>query len=98
MDKDTVFLYYIALQQLRDEGDQQAQIAYLAIEPNVYTHQGRSIREGGVSVEQWAANIHDNTWGTNSFGARVKARVVRLRVQGTDPLAQWTFDKKYRRP
>jgi hypothetical protein len=57
IDRDTVRLYFRALEELKNNGDQEAEVAYNFL-------MGK-INYGGedkpANVIEWAANIHNHT-------------------------------------
>lgn len=73
-----------------NEGDELAHIAYdfLMLRSGYQRSNYKSEQLDDYVIEPdiraWTKNIHTNIWGTNSLDARVKARVVILRIRGTD--------------
>ena len=61
--------YLSALRSLIEEGNEAAIVAY------------DTMKNGNANVVNWVMNIHNNTWGTNSLGSTLKAKVVLKRIK-----------------
>jgi hypothetical protein len=85
IDRETVKLYMLAVEQLANEGDNAAKVAWEFLmmrspAPDVSHRFDPEFKTADVFT--WASNVHHNTWGMEGLGGRLKARVVLLRLKG----------------
>lgn len=66
---DVIFLYWVALQQIKEEGDPRAKLM------------SSKLTTFDITGVQWASYVHYHDWKSWTLNAKIKARMVRLRLE-----------------